>query len=510
MGETKEEVKEAVLSGVDITKQFNGNVVLNRVSIHCRKGTVLALVGENGAGKSTLMNIISGGLKADGGTLLLDGKEVRFDSPYEARNHGVAFVHQELSLMEEMTAGENIMLGKEPGRGIVIRQKKLHEEAEEILKELHYDIDVRRLVSELSPAEKQMVEIAKAWASKPRVLILDEPTSSLNKAESDQLFCFVERARKEGVSVVLITHRMEEIFKACGEVVVLKDGEVTAVDKTADVTADEIICRMVGREITSAYPAKNKKLGNEPLLELENCSVSGKIRGINLRVPAGCVVGVGGLEGQGQRELARALFGVEPFTEGEYRIHGRPVRIRSPRQAMKQRIAFVPDDRKLEGLVLPLSVEENISMLVLHKLSRHGVINRKAKDESVKEGINRLHIKTADPRQAVQYLSGGNQQKIVFSKWLKSEPEVLVLHEPTRGVDVQSKLEIYQLIRELTSQGVGVLLFTSDMMELIGMSDRIYVMYEGTVAGMLSGEDATEERIMKLGAGQGKEGGKRC
>lgn len=501
------DTKETVLSGLNISKQFNGNVVLNKVSIVCKKGTVLALVGENGAGKSTLMNIISGGLSADEGTIELDGEETVFGSPHRARERGVAFVHQELSLMEEMTAGENIMLGQEPRRGPFIDQKKLHQEAGRILKELNYQIDANAIVSELTPAEKQMTEIAKAWACRPRVLILDEPTSSLNKAEADNLFCFVEQARDKGVSVILITHRMEEIFRICDEVVVLKDGEITATEKTANMTADEIICRMVGREITSAYPEKCKNMAGEILLELERASVAGKVAGVDMKVPAGAVVGVGGLEGQGQRELARALFGIEPFTGGQLKIKGKSVKIKTPRQAMKHKIAFVPDDRKLEGLVLPLSVEENISMLALEQLTRFGVISKGAKRACVREGIDRLHVKTADERQPVKYLSGGNQQKIVFSKWLKFKPEILILHEPTRGVDVQSKLEIYQLVREMTSQGVGVLLFTSDMMELIGMSDLIYVMYEGIMAGVIPGDEATEEKIMQLGAGQkGKEG----
>ena len=499
---------EVILAGCGLCKQFSGNPVLTGVSIACRRGNVLALVGENGAGKSTLMNILSGGLMPDDGRLEMDGEEIVFSSPHAAKARGVAFVHQELSLMENMTVGENIMLGQEPLTGRrLISQRALHREAERILAEIGYHVPVERIVSELTPAQKQMTEIAKAWAGKPRVMILDEPTSSLNKTESDQLFRFVRRIRDEGVSVVLITHRLEEIPLACDDVMVLKDGEMTAHERVDRITRDEIICRMVGREITNTYPARCKALSADLLLELRDVSLGRELSHISMAVPRGSVIGVGGLEGQGQYELARALFGIRPFTAGEVLVAGQPARIRSPRSAMRHGIAYVPDDRKLEGLVLPLSVGENISMLVLKQLCARGLLNRRKTEACALEGMESLRIRAHSHRQPVASLSGGNQQKIVFTKWLQFKPKLLVLHEPTRGIDVQSKLEIYELIRSLTAQGLSVLIFTSDMLELIGLSDRIYVLYEGAVSGQLCGEDATEEKIMQLSAGLGNAAG---
>ncbi len=491
-----------ILAGYGLSKQFAGNTVLDGVTIECRRQNVLALVGENGAGKSTLMNILSGGLAADEGRIELQGREVVFANPLEAKRSGVAFVHQELSLMQNMTVGENIMLGQEPRAGrLLVSQKRLHEQAAQILNDIGYHVPVEAIVADLTPAQKQMTEIAKAWADKPQVLILDEPTSSLNKTESDQLFSFVRQIRDKGVSVILITHRLEEIALACDDVIVLKDGVIVTRERVDHITRDEIICKMVGREITNTYPARCAVLSPEPMLELKDVSLHGTLHHIDLTVPKGSVIGVGGLEGQGQYAFARALFGIHPFTSGDVLLAGKPVRIRSPREAMRLGIAYVPDDRKLEGLVLSLPIWENITMLVMRKLCKHGLLSSRKALASAQEGIDSLRIKAHSSRQPVASLSGGNQQKIVFSKWLKFKPRLLILHEPTRGIDVQSKLEIYELIRKLTAEGVSVLIFTSDMLELIGLSDRIYVMYEGAISGMLCGADATEESIMQLSAG---------
>lgn len=489
-----------VVEGKNLSKEFNGNVVLKDVSIQLEAGKAIALVGENGAGKSTLMNLISGGLTPTGGSVLVDGKEVHFASPHQAKEAGIAFVHQELSLMEEMTVGENIMLGREPRVHGFINQKALHKEAAKVLEDIGYDIDVRKMVCDLPPADRQITEIAKAWAGNPRVVIFDEPTSSLNQAESKKLFAFIDRIKGDGVAVVMISHRMDDIFETCDTAFVLKDGEFVFGTPVAQTNEDELISKMVGREFRNAYPPRNEQRNPQIRVRLRDACVGNTVKNVNIEVPVGSVVGIGGLEGQGQRELGRALFGIEPFTSGTYEIDGKPMKIHTPAAAVKNGIGFVPDDRKAEGLVLPLSVEENILSLILSKVSTHGFISRKRAREEVATGIEQLNIKVASPKQAVQYLSGGNQQKIVFSKWIKTQPGILYLHEPTRGVDVQSKLEIYALIRELTRHNVSVVVFTSDILELIGLSDEIYVMYEGEISGHIAGKDATEEKIMQFSA----------
>lgn len=494
-----------IIEGKGLSREFNGNTVLRDVSLKCVAGEGIALAGENGAGKSTLMNILSGGLSPSSGTVLVDGKEQIFTDSGQAVKLGIAFVHQELSLMREMTVGENILLGREPKSCGLINQRSLHKKAGEILQDVGFSIGVHELVKNLPPASRQIVEIAKAWAIRPRVLIFDEPTSSLNKEESKQLFSFIRRIKGQGVSVIVISHRMEDIFETCDRVVVLKDGCFVFSALIGETDSDEIISKMVGRKFKNAFPARCESLSEECRLELKGACVGNVVKQVDLKVPAGAVIGIGGLEGQGQRELARALFGICPFTSGEYRIQGRVKRIANPVAAVKNGIAFVPDDRKAEGLFLPLSCGDNIVSLSLKKNSRAGILNGRAARREIESGIERLGIRLVDYRQEVSGLSGGNQQKIVFSKWIKTNPNILILHEPTRGIDVQSKLEIYRLIRELTGTGVGVLVFTSDMLELIGISDVIYVMYEGRISGSMRGETATEEKIMQLSANHKKQ-----
>lgn len=487
-----------IAEGRNLSKAFGKNVVLEDVSIQCYEGEAVALSGENGAGKSTLMNIISGGLQPTSGQVLVDGREQHFKSPSEAKRLGIAFVHQELSLMDEMTVGENILLGIEPRRHGIIQQKLLHRQAAEILKEVGFSIDVNLLVKNISPAEKQIVEIAKAWAIHPRIIIFDEPTSSLNSEEAEILFDFIKRIKKKSVSVILISHRMEDNFAACDRIVVLKDGRFVFSTDTRETTVDEIVSKMVGRKLSAVYPSRNKVIPKEITLQLQHVSMGSKVQDVSLEVPAGTIIGVGGLDGQGQRELARAIFGIEPFTSGKVLLKGRQIRIDSPITAVKNKIAYVSDDRKAEGLFLPLSTGENIVSLVLDQHQRRGIIREKELDKEAAQGIEQLHIKVARPGQLVKSLSGGNQQKIVFSKWIKAQPRILILHEPTRGIDVQSKLEIYQIVRDLTKKGASILLFTSDMLELIGLSDRIFVMYEGRISGSIDANEATEEKIMML------------
>ncbi|RRD96211.1 sugar ABC transporter ATP-binding protein [Clostridiales bacterium COT073_COT-073] len=490
-----------ILEGKNLFKEFQGNMVLKNASLQCFPGEGIALAGENGAGKSTLMNIISGGLKPTSGEIFIDGNKVILSGSKQGKQYGISFVHQELSLFKEMTVGENIMIGREPGRKRLIDQQKLHKKAKELLKEVGYEhIDVYALVKNISPAQKQITEIAKAWATTPRILIFDEPTSSLNKKESEILFGFINRIKKIGICVIVISHRLEDIFSTCDRVLVLKDGEFvfeSSIDKTSP---DQIISQMVGREFKNIYPPKQQNLNKEIALELREICMENKLKNINFKVPKGSVIGVGGLEGQGQRELSRSLFGIKPFTSGHYLIQGKEVQIKSPYEAVKNKLAFLSDDRKAEGLFMPLSTEKNACSLILNKLSHSGFISTVRMKNKAQKIISQLHIKVSDIKQPVSNLSGGNQQKIILSKWLETEPDVFILHEPTRGIDVQSKLEIYQLIRNLTDKGMSVIIFTSDMLELIGLSEYIYVLYEGEISGEIPGINATEEKIMRLSA----------
>jgi ABC-type sugar transport system ATPase subunit len=499
-GGTMTQSSDIILEGKHLSKSFNENQVLTDVSIACRKGRAIGLIGENGAGKTTLMNIISGGLKPTSGSIFVDGNSIVFSTPHDARAKGIAFVHQELSLMEEMTVGENILLGHEPLRKGLIDSKRLHETAASILERIGYQIDPTKMVCDIDPAQKQITEIAKAMSNDPRLIIFDEPTSSLNKTESEVLFDFIRHLKADGVSVIMISHRMEDIFTTCDEAFVLKDGEFVFSVPLSETTEDELISKMVGRDFTTAFPPKNKNIGTDCKIRLHDVCVGDRVKHVSIDIPKGCIVGIGGLEGQGQRELSRALFGITPFTSGDYYIDGKKVHITSPSQAVKHKIAFVPDDRKAEGLVLPLSVGTNIISLIHKQLCNFCVIHSDVAKKEIDKGISSLNVKVASPKQKVKSLSGGNQQKIVFSKWIKTNPEILYLHEPTRGVDVQSKLEIYKLIRGLVNEGVSVVVFTSDILELIGLSDEIYIMYEGEVSGHIKGTEATEEKVMQLSA----------
>lgn len=494
---------EIILECRDITKIFFGNVVLDKVNMKCKKGTVLALVGENGAGKSTLTNIISANLKPNSGTIFYFNKETNFKTPLEARSNGIVVVHQLLSLIPELSVGENILLGMEPqtktGR---IDNKKLHEEAKSILETINFKIDVFKTVSNLTPAEKQMVEISKAWAAKPKLLILDEPTSSLSTTEVEQLFEIINNLKRLGVSIILITHRLDEIFQVCDEAVVLKDGQLVLTALTNDITKDDLICAMVGREANHAFPERGQEGFDSLILEIQDIGLSNRLQNINLKVHKGRIVGIAGLEGHGQRYLARGLFGIERFSTGSIIFEGKKVDIDSPQKAKSLGIAFIPDDRDQEGLIKPLSVSQNIVIATLRAVSKAGIIIRKKFRESAGDAAKILSIKAPSLEDEVGYLSGGNQQKVVFSKCIKTNPKLFILHEPTRGIDVQTKVEIYHLLRRLTKEGVSILLFSSDMLEIIGLCDEIHVIYEGSFTGSIAGEDATEEKIMKLSSGQ--------
>jgi len=491
---------EILLEGKGLSKQFPGVRALHKVDVQCRRGRVLALVGENGAGKSTLCNLLGGILQPDGGQILVEGRPVRIRSPQHARSLGIGFVHQELSLFPQLTVGENIMLGHEPRRRGLISQKELHARAAEILRQISSEIDVDEMTYRLPPARLQMVEIAKAWSRHPSVLILDEPTSSLSSAEVEMLFGMLSRFKEAGTSIIFISHRLDEVFRVADDIMVMKDGEVVAVRPAGELTRDDLIRLMVGRQMTQAFPPRPDREPGQPLLDLRNISVRGRVFGVDMVVRAGEIVGLGGLDGQGQRELVRAVFGLVPFT-GEMEVLGKRVHPRSPAEAIRAGIAFIPDDRKGEGLVLPLSVAHNMVLSILGSITRLGIVNRREEEERVERYRKALGVNAPSMDARVRTLSGGNQQKVVFAKWLMTEPRVLVMHEPTRGIDVETKMQIYELVRDLANKGHAVLLLSSDMLELLGLCDRIYVMYEGRLAGELPGAEATEEKLMALSSG---------
>ena len=501
---------ENILECRNITKSFFYNTVLKDVSFYIEKRSVIALVGENGAGKSTLMNIIGGAIKLDGGEIEFDGKKIIFDSPYKARMAGISFVHQELSLFDHLTVAENIMAGREPkGKNKLLSGSKLIFEAEQIMNEVGFKVPVDKIVFQCSPAEQQMVEIAKAYSSNLKLLILDEPTSSLNKNETEILFDFIRRIKEKGISVIFITHRMDEIFEVSDRVIVLKDGKVSLEEDACKLDRDKIISAMVGREASQAFPERISKKSERVIFSIKNAGKMKVLQDINLDVPEGKIVGIGGLEGQGQRELAQAVFGIQPFDSGECYLNGNKIIIKSPSQAIKNGISYIPDERKTHGLALKLGVRQNLTMLILKNLSTYGFLKNKEEKSITKNLIEKFNIKINDIEEPVQNLSGGNQQKIIFAKWMSNSPKLMVLHEPTRGIDVNSKLEIYKTVREMANHGTGVMLFSSDMMELIGLSDEIIIMYGGKIAGKLEAYNATEEMIMTLSAGLKVKGGEK-
>ncbi|AZR73750.1 D-xylose ABC transporter ATP-binding protein [Anoxybacter fermentans] len=493
------ENKEIVLEMKNIIKTFPGVNALNKVNLKLYKGEVHALLGENGAGKSTLMKILSGIYKKDGGSIYLNGEEVEFNNPKEAQNAGIAIIHQELELIPELTVAENIFLGREPKKGIFIDFKKLIQKAEEIINKLGVNIDPRSKVKDLNIGNQQMVEIAKALSQNANILVMDEPTSSLTQKEIDILFSLIERL-KDSISIIYISHRMEEIFRICDRVTVLRDGKNVGEVKVKGTSHEELISMMVGRKIENRFPKiKNNK--SKKILEIKNITVPGKIYDVSLDVYKGEVLGIAGLMGSGRTELAKCIFGVYPPQKGEIYFKGKRVNINSPKKAIKLGINYLSEDRKGEGLILNMSVQKNITLSELKQILKFGFIMDKKEKRMAMKYIDDLKIKTPHAQQIVENLSGGNQQKVVISKVLSTKPEVVILDEPTRGIDVGAKKEIYDLINLLIEKGVAIILISSELPEILNLSHRIVVMHEHRLVGSLMAENANQEEIMKLAMG---------
>lgn len=490
-----------ILEMKGIAKNFAGIRALDNVSFSLKKGEIHALLGENGAGKSTLMNILSGSLKQDSGEMYLFGKKYTPRMPLDARKSGVIKVHQELQLIPEMTVAENIFLGSEPMNGRHnIDYNMMNKEAQRLLDEVDADFSSKDFIKHLSVAQKQMVEIAKAINQKLRILILDEPTSSLTDKEIDKLFEIVKRLSSEGKSVIYISHRLAEIFKIADRVTVFRDGKFIRTAFVSELTNQELVKLMVGRtvknDITVDYEIKGKTI-----LEVENLSDRGKVKDVSFQLHKGEILGIAGLVGSGRTETAKILFGCSPKYCGKIFIDGKEIRILTPAQAIGLGIMLIPEDRKLEGLILKQTVRSNIVLASLPRYIRHGVINFSSVDKSVNDSIANLSISPKDASIAARCLSGGNQQKVVIAKALQVAPTILILDEPTRGIDVNAKYEIYQLIKKLALKGMSIIMISSELPEILLMSQRIAVMHEGKVAGIISGRDATEEKIMALAMG---------
>ena len=494
-----------VLEARGIGKHFVGVQALDGVSFGLRPGTVHAVVGENGAGKSTLMKILSGVYRADAGRILLDGEVVKFADPREAERAGIAIIYQELNLVPALSVAENIFLGREPTRFGFVDRRKLEHETDALLDRLGHQLEARRTVESLKVSDQQVVEIAKALSLDARVLIMDEPTTALAAGDVERLFSIIRTLVGAGVSVVYISHKMDELFRIADEFTVLRDGKMIGHRAANETTPNDLVRMMVGREITYARMGVDGR-SDEELLRVENLSsrdidATGRRRlsGISFGLRAGETLGVAGLMGAGRTELLESLFGVHQTThETRITLNGKPRTIDDPRRAIKAGIAFVSEDRKAQGLVLDMSVRDNITLARLERFTRSGFVQEQREEQAADEYVQRLSIKTPGTHTATMNLSGGNQQKVVLAKWLLTSPKVLLLDEPTKGIDVKGKTEIYRLIEELAASGLGIILVSSELPELLALSDRIIVLHEGIIAGTLERSEATEERIIEL------------
>ena len=489
-------MSEYVLELKNITKRFGGVEVLHGVSLALRPGEVHALLGENGAGKSTLIKVITGIHQPDSGEIYLDDKHVHFDDPLQARTAGIAAIYQELSLCPDLNVAENIFLGQQPTTfGGRIDWRKLYSEAADLLTSLGVHLDLRTKARNLSIAQMQSVEIARAFSLNARILIMDEPTSSLTLSEAAELFGLMRRLRSEGTAIIFISHRLEELFEVADEVTVLRDGAYVGTRLVKDVTRDELIRLMVGRTISNLFPKQDVKPG-EVALKVEHLTHTGIFEDISFELRRGEILGMAGLVGAGRTDVARAIFGVVPPTSGTIQIDGRQVEISSPQQAIGLGLAYVPEDRQLHGLITPMSITANISLPILKEYARRGWLQDKAERSATFNAARQMEVRANSMWQIARTLSGGNQQKVVLAKWLSTKPRILILDEPTRGIDVGTKAAVHALMSKLASEGLAILMISSELPEVLGMSDRILVMHEGRMTGLFSRAEATQEKVI--------------
>jgi ribose transport system ATP-binding protein len=484
-----------------LSRRFPGVLALDGVSLHVAAGEVLAVIGENGAGKSTLMKILAGVQTADSGEVLLDGEPVRFGNVREAQQRGVALIHQELNLADNLSVGANIFLGSEPRRMGFIDFAAIDRQADALLERVGLKVSPRVLVRTLSPGRQQLVEIAKALSLNARVIIMDEPTSSLSQTETERLYQVIRELSAAGVAVIYISHRLGEVKELADRVVVLRDGKNAGELARAEVSHGAMVRLMVGRDVV-VEPREAPALPSEPRLSVRDLvSPAHPGKTVSFDLFAGEIVGLAGLVGAGRTELLHTLFGVTPPLGGTIRLEGRPLSVRHPLDAIRAGLALAPEDRKGQGLVLEMAVRENASLPSLRRDQRWGLLNFSAERALAQDAIQRLNVRTPNDRKVVRLLSGGNQQKIVLGKWLALSPKLLLLDEPTRGIDVGAKQEIYRIMRQLAVEGVAILFVSSEMEEVLQLSDRALVMHEGRIAGMLDRNRLTEEAVMALATG---------
>lgn len=484
-----------------VRKSFPGVLALDGVNFSLKAGTVHALMGENGAGKSTLMKIIAGIYFPDEGQVLINGKPIVMKEPIDAQRNGIAMIHQELNMMKYMTIAENIWIGREPKNAFgLIDHEKMFAQTQKLFDELNVNVDPRAEIQDVTVAMLQMAEIAKAISFNSEVVIMDEPTSALTEKEVAYLFTIIRRLKEQGKGIVYITHKMSEVFEIADELSVFRDGKYIATCHSSEVTREEIIRMMVGREITEMFPKLTVPIG-ETILKVTGLSRKGKFNDINFELHKGEILGLAGLVGSGRSEIAESLFGIYPATSGTIEVNGQVVKIESCRQAMDTGMALLTEDRKESGCFLGLDIMNNIETPVLnHKYVKIGFVQQKALFADSIKMVERLRVKTPSLGELMINLSGGNQQKVLVARWLLTNPNILILDEPTRGIDVGAKAEIHRLVSELAGQGVAILLISSEMPEILGMADRILVMHEGRQTGILDRKDATQVTIMELAA----------
>jgi rhamnose transport system ATP-binding protein len=489
-------MSDPILKMSNISKNFAGVQALHQVNFDLYPGEVHAILGENGAGKSTLIKIITGVHQPNGGEIYLNGQQVHFADPRQTRQYGIAAIYQEPSLFPDLDIAENIFVGRQPMRGArQIAWGQMYQEASKLLDSLRVELNPKTKARDLSVAQQQMVEIARALSVHARILIMDEPTSSLTLAEVADLFRIVRQLREAGTAIAFISHRLEDLFELADRVTVLRDGQYVGTRSMAGVTTEELIRMMVGRTLADLFPKQEIEAG-EVALQVDGLSREGVFADVSFELRKGEILGMAGLVGAGRTDVARTIFGIAPASRGTIKVNGQVVRISNPHQAMGLGLAYVPEDRQHHGLILPMNISHNITLPILSEYAKAGWVNNERELQSAQKAASQMAVKAASIWQKARELSGGNQQKVVLAKWLATRPRILILDEPTRGIDVGTKAAVHGLMSELAAQGMAILMISSELPEILGMSDRIIVMREGRVTGQFSRQEATQEKIM--------------